>query len=62
MSFGLPEEVVLLGLDDATGKCVSSYTHYSWNAGVLAELSAMQRLDLGAARQADRRADDGNIL
>lgn len=49
MSFGLPEEVVLLGLDDATGKCVSSYTHYSWNAGVLAELSAMQRLDLGAA-------------
>lgn len=49
MSFGLPEEVVLLGLDDATGKCVSSYTHYSWNAGVLAELSLRQKVDLDAS-------------
>ncbi|MDZ4800704.1 MAG: GPP34 family phosphoprotein [Bryobacteraceae bacterium] len=46
MSFGLPEEVVLLGLDDATGKCLSSYTHYSWNAGVLAELAALRKIDL----------------
>jgi len=32
------EEIVLLGLDDATGKCISSYAQYSWKAGVLAEL------------------------
>ena len=44
MPFGLPEEIVLLGLDDTTGKCISSYTQYSWTAGVLAELAVQRRI------------------
>jgi len=38
VALSLYEEIVLLGLDDATGKCISSYAQYSWKAGVLAEL------------------------
>ncbi len=49
MSFGLPEEIVLLGLDDSTGKCISSYAQYSWNAAAIAELALRGRLDLSGA-------------
>src|SRR6476646_9293749 len=41
------EEIVLLGLDDATGKCISSYAQYSWKAGVLAELLLSECIAIG---------------
>ena len=45
MFLNIAEEVVLLGLDDATGRCVSNYASFAWGAGVLAELVALGRLD-----------------
>lgn len=50
MPFGLPEEVVLLGLDDSTGKCISSYANYSWSAAVLAELVGLGCIDVTGPR------------
>jgi len=64
VSFGLPEEVVLLGLDDATGKCVSSYPGLTWNAAVLRELALQNLLDLtgGTVRVRESAYDTGDAI
>jgi hypothetical protein len=50
VKFGLPEEVVLLGLDDETGRCISSYSGFSWTAAVLAELRLLGCIDVSGPR------------
>jgi len=51
MSLALAGEIVLLCLDDHTGKCVSPYANYAFNSAVIADL--MLR---------DRVAIDGHVL